>query len=98
MVPRARSLEAFLEPASVAVIGASSSPTKLGPAELKNLVEGGYLQQGRVYPINPTSPGAFVYVDAFHLLPEVEKENRRFSMIALAVGVLIAVAIVMSKQ
>ena len=31
------------------------------------------------------------------ICPEVEKENRRFSMIALAVGVLVAVAIVMSK-
>jgi len=44
------------------------------------------------------SAGALVYVGASHLLPEVEKENRRFSMIALAVGVLVAVAIVMSKQ
>jgi zinc and cadmium transporter len=44
------------------------------------------------------SAGALVYVGASHLLPEVEKENRRFSMIALAAGVLVAVAIVMSKQ
>jgi hypothetical protein len=44
------------------------------------------------------SAGALVYVGASHFLPEVEKENRRFSMIALAVGVLVAVAIVMSKQ
>ncbi|MFN2218923.1 MAG: acetate--CoA ligase family protein [Anaerolineae bacterium] len=55
MVPRTKNLEAFFEPASVAVIGASSSPTKLGHAVLKNLVEGGYLLRGRVYPINPTS-------------------------------------------
>ena len=43
------------------------------------------------------SAGALVYVGASHLLPEVEKENRRFSVIALAVGVLVAVAIVVSK-
>ena len=98
MVPRTKSLDAFFEPASVAVIGASSTPSKLGHAVLKNLVEGGYLQRGIVYPINPTSDGALVCVGASHLLPEVEKENRRFSMIALAVGVLVAVAIVMSKQ
>ena len=97
MVPRTRSLEALFQPASVAVIGASCSPTNLGHAVLKNLVEGGYLQQGRVYAINPTSEGVFVYVGAFHLLPEMEKENRRFSMIALAVGVLVAMTIVVSK-
>ena len=43
------------------------------------------------------SAGALVYVGASHLLPEVEKENRRYSLITLAVGVLVAVVIVMSK-
>jgi zinc transporter ZupT len=43
------------------------------------------------------SAGALVYVGASHLLPEVEKENRRFSVIALAAGVLVAVVIVISK-
>jgi len=46
-------IEAFFEPASVAVIGASPNPAKLGHAVLKNLVEGGYAQRGKVYPINP---------------------------------------------
>ena len=43
------------------------------------------------------SAGALVYVGASHLLPEVEKENRRYSVISLAVGVLVAVVIVVSK-
>jgi zinc and cadmium transporter len=43
------------------------------------------------------SAGALVYVGASHLLPEVEKENKRYSFISLAVGVLVAVVIVMSK-
>jgi zinc transporter ZupT len=43
------------------------------------------------------SAGALVYVGASHLLPEVEKENRRYSVISLVVGVLIAAIIVMSK-
>lgn len=43
------------------------------------------------------SAGALVYVGASHLLPEVEKENRRYSVISLAVGVLVAVVIVLSK-
>jgi len=44
------------------------------------------------------SAGALVYVGASHLLPEVEKENRRYSIISLAVGVLVAAVIVMSKE
>jgi zinc transporter ZupT len=43
------------------------------------------------------SAGALVYVGASHLLPEVERENRRFGVISLAVGVLAAVVIMMSE-
>lgn len=43
------------------------------------------------------SAGALVYVGATHLLPRAEQERRRFSMAALAGGVLVAVIIVMSK-
>ncbi|MGD2155706.1 MAG: acetate--CoA ligase family protein [Anaerolineales bacterium] len=46
-------LDAFFEPKSVAVIGASTDSSKLGYAVLENLVEGGYAQRGEVYPINP---------------------------------------------
>lgn len=46
-------LRAFFHPASVAVIGASESPGKLGHEILKNLSEGGY--PGALYPINPKS-------------------------------------------
>jgi acetyl coenzyme A synthetase (ADP forming)-like protein len=46
-------LNAFFEPESVAVIGASTNPSKLGFSVLQNLVEGGYAQRGKIYPINP---------------------------------------------
>ena len=46
-------LEEFFDPKSVAVIGASTSPDKLGYAVLDNLVEGGYVNVGKIYPINP---------------------------------------------
>lgn len=46
-------LEAFFDPKSVAVVGASTSPGKLGYAVLENLVEGGYVEVGKIYPINP---------------------------------------------
>jgi acetyl coenzyme A synthetase (ADP forming)-like protein len=45
-------LKAFFKPASVAVIGASPNPVKLGHAVLKNIVEGGYGRHGKIYPIN----------------------------------------------
>jgi acetyltransferase len=46
-------LDAFFTPESVAVIGASTNPSKLGHSVLKNLVEGGYAGFGKIYPINP---------------------------------------------
>lgn len=43
------------------------------------------------------SSGALVYVGATHLLPQAEKEQRRYSLLALGAGILVAVAIVLSK-
>jgi len=43
------------------------------------------------------SAGALVYVGATHLLPQAEKERRRYSLCALAAGILVAVLIVLSK-
>jgi acetyl coenzyme A synthetase (ADP forming)-like protein len=49
-------LQTFFTPQSIAVIGASTNPSKLGYAVLDNLVNGGYLSNGRlVHPINPTA-------------------------------------------
>ena len=44
-------LDAFFKPKSVAIVGASSDPKKVGNTALKNLVSMGY--QGKVFPINP---------------------------------------------
>ncbi|SFN52593.1 ZIP family metal transporter [Marinobacter pelagius] len=43
------------------------------------------------------SAGALVYVGATHLLPRAEQEQKKFSLVALAGGVLVAVVIVASK-
>lgn len=43
------------------------------------------------------SAGALVYVGATHLLPQAEAENRRYSLLALAAGILVAVVVVLSK-
>ncbi len=41
----------LFEPKSVAVIGASENPGKIGHIIVKNIVEAGY--QGKLYPVNP---------------------------------------------
>ncbi len=48
-------IDTFFTPGSVAVIGASTNPEKLGYAVVKNLLDGGYSKKGKVYPINPSA-------------------------------------------
>jgi len=43
------------------------------------------------------SSGALVYVGATHLLPQAEKEHRKYSLCALGAGILVAVVIVLAK-
>lgn len=66
-------LEPFFTPKSVAVIGASTHPAKLGHAVLKNLVECGYTQRGSVYPINPTAE-AILGIKAYPSVKDVPTE------------------------
>ena len=46
-----RLIEGMLRPGSVAVVGASATPGKIGYTVLDNIIKGGY--PGKVYPINP---------------------------------------------
>lgn len=43
------------------------------------------------------SAGALVYVGATHLLPQAEQEPKRYSLVALGGGILVAVAIALSE-
>jgi ZIP family zinc transporter/zinc and cadmium transporter len=43
------------------------------------------------------SSGALVYVGATHLLPQAEREHRKYSLFALGAGILVAAVIVLSK-
>ena len=42
----------LFEPESVAIIGASQEPKKIGHTILSNLIKGGY--KGKIYPVNPS--------------------------------------------
>jgi acetyltransferase len=53
-VKEERMLEAIFTPKSVAVIGASPDPSRLGNRVLKNILDNDYA--GAVYPIHPTAP------------------------------------------
>ena len=43
------------------------------------------------------SAGALVYVGASHLIPAVEKEEKRYTLVSLSTGVVVAVLIVLAK-
>ncbi len=46
-------LDRIFKPRSVAVIGASRKPGKIGHQVVKNLIEGGF--KGKIYPVNPNA-------------------------------------------
>jgi acetyltransferase len=46
-------LDSLFRPESIAVIGASRSPAKLGHGILKNIIDSGF--EGAIYPVNPTA-------------------------------------------
>lgn len=46
-----KTLDGLMQPKSVAVVGASSQPGKIGYTVVDNLIKSGY--EGKIYPINP---------------------------------------------
>ena len=42
------------------------------------------------------SAGALIYVGATHLLPQAEKETKKYSLVSLGGGILVAVVIALS--
>ncbi|MBI4181827.1 MAG: CoA-binding protein [Candidatus Aenigmarchaeota archaeon] len=50
-------LDPFFSPRSVAVVGASRNPSKVGHVIYRNFLEGGF--RGQVYPVNPNAPDLF---------------------------------------
>ena len=64
----AASVRIFIEPRSVAIVGASRDPEKIGSMVLHNLLRIGYV--GRIYPINPQA-GEIESIPAFARLIDV---------------------------
>jgi acetate---CoA ligase (ADP-forming) len=50
-------LDNFFNPRSIAVVGASRAPGKVGFEVIKNLVNGGF--DGKIYPVNPKASDVF---------------------------------------
>lgn len=66
-------LDAILIPKSVAVVGASATPGKIGYTVIYNLIKDGY--KGKIYPINPTADeiqGLKVYKSVLDIPEPVE--------------------------
>jgi len=62
-------LKALFEPKSVAVVGASSNPAKIGHKVLSNILAGGY--HGEVYPVNPKG-GEILGLKVYKRVAEIE--------------------------
>jgi len=62
-------LKTLFEPKSVAVIGASSNPHKIGYKVLSNIIYGGY--HGKVYPVNPKG-GEILDLKVYKRVAEIE--------------------------
>jgi len=62
-------LKALFEPKSVAVVGASSNPAKIGHKVLSNILAGGY--RGEVYPVNPKG-GEILGLKVYKRVVEIE--------------------------
>jgi acetate---CoA ligase (ADP-forming) len=73
-------LEKFFSPASVAVVGASRTPGKVGHDILANLVAGGY--EGEIFPINPAGGTMFdrqVYTRLSEYRGQIDQVDHRRS-------------------
>ncbi|MCL5430194.1 MAG: CoA-binding protein [Candidatus Marsarchaeota archaeon] len=65
-------LKHMLDPKSVAIIGASDKPDKVGHAIMQNYIDVGF--SGPIYPINVTSDGKIMGYTAYKSILDVKKE------------------------
>jgi acetyltransferase len=65
------SMKYLFEPRSIAIVGASHNPGKIGCQVTQNIIAGGY--KGRIYPINPRG-GEILGVKAYEKVEDVEED------------------------
>ena len=81
------SLEAFFEPQSVALVGASRTKGKVGQEILAALVDGGYA--GEVFPVNPSAEE----IDGLKCYPSVTEIGRTPDLVIIVVPAKIVPAV-----
>ncbi|MGI0100634.1 MAG: acetate--CoA ligase family protein [Candidatus Micrarchaeaceae archaeon] len=64
-------LEPIMHPRSVAIIGASDNPDKVGHIILQNYIDSGY--SGKIYPINVNNTGKIMGFNAYKSVLDVKK-------------------------
>ena len=74
--------EKFFRPQTIAVIGASTDPKKLGHILVKNILESGY--QGRVYPINNKSDGQITILN-HRVYPDIHDIHEVAELIIISI-------------
>ncbi|MDR3629211.1 MAG: acetate--CoA ligase family protein [Desulfocapsaceae bacterium] len=72
-------LDALFQPQSIAIIGASRIPGKVGYDLLSNLIQGGY--QGTIIPVNPSAANIF----DIPCFPNLDKHKNRIDLAIIAV-------------
>ncbi|MCL6478049.1 MAG: acetate--CoA ligase family protein [Peptococcaceae bacterium] len=72
-------LDNFFNPESVAIVGASKTPGKIGHAIVKNILASGY--GGEIYPINPRESG----IEGLKCYPEVGAVGKKVDLAVIAV-------------
>ena len=72
-------MDSIFRPSSVAIIGASATPNKVGYILVRNMLKSGY--QGKIYPINPQG-GQILGLKAYTSVKEI-KDNIDLAVVAI---------------
>ena len=79
-----KKMDYFFKPSSVAVIGASRNPKKIGHVILRNFIEGKY--KGKIYPVNPKAD----YMFDLKAYPSVTRIPGKLDLAIISVPALFA--------
>jgi len=69
---KVKSFEYMMHPKSVAIIGASNNPDKVGHVILQNYLDVGY--SGKLYPVNINADGKIMGLDAYKSILDIKRD------------------------